>query len=153
MVSARSGDEEESGQTTYFTNGAKTVLINNPASGVFQTQLTGTGTGPYTLEWRNVTTNGESFDDELFTGNVVTGQQIVYTFDSTTVPILTIAQEGTQIVLSWAGSFSNFVLQCSTNLASPEAWATVTNDPVIGSNQLSVVLGQSPASQYFRLIK
>jgi hypothetical protein len=61
-------------------------------------------------------------------------------------PALNILFDGNQCVLSWPAWATNYVLQSTTNLASPN-WATVSN--AVPTNSVTVT-NSSPA-QYFRL--
>jgi hypothetical protein len=61
-------------------------------------------------------------------------------------PVLSIAAAGNQSVLYWPASASNYVLQITTNLSSPN-WVAVTNGtPIIG-----VTLTNALPAAYFRL--
>jgi uncharacterized repeat protein (TIGR03803 family) len=63
-----------------------------------------------------------------------------------TPPSLGIAQGGNQVVAYWPAYATNYVLQATTNLASPN-WQTVSNgSPIIG-----VTLTNSPPGAFFRL--
>jgi N-acetylneuraminic acid mutarotase len=62
------------------------------------------------------------------------------------VPPLNIASSGNQSVLFWPASATNYLLQTTTNLSSPN-WVTVSNGtPIIG-----VTLTNSLPASYFRL--
>jgi hypothetical protein len=61
-------------------------------------------------------------------------------------PTLNIASAGNQSVLYWSASATNYVLQTTTNLSSPN-WVTVTNGaPIIG-----LALTNTLPAAYFRL--
>jgi uncharacterized repeat protein (TIGR03803 family) len=62
-------------------------------------------------------------------------------------PALNILSDGRQSVLSWPAWASNYILQSTTNLASPH-WATISN-AVPG---MAVTVTNSLPAQYFRLV-
>jgi uncharacterized repeat protein (TIGR03803 family) len=66
---------------------------------------------------------------------------------SAPAPVLSILSDGHQSVLSWPASANNYVLQSTTNLASPN-WVTISN-AIPG---MAVTVTNSLPAQYFRLI-
>jgi hypothetical protein len=68
-----------------------------------------------------------------------------------TVPILSIARSGTEVLLTWPDTFNGFTLQSTTNLVSPVAWGTVTPSPIL-VNGLNVVTNSlGGARKFYRL--
>jgi hypothetical protein len=68
------------------------------------------------------------------------------------LPPFLIASSGTNIVLSWPVSFSNFTALVTTNLAPPVLWTpTPTNLVVPGPTNLSLTLPISYQNNFFRL--
>ena len=63
------------------------------------------------------------------------------------------ARSGNSIVLSWAGSATQFGLQSSTNLALANGWTAVTNQVIPASGQNTVTVAASGDNQVFRLVK
>ncbi len=66
------------------------------------------------------------------------------------IPALRIFPAGTNFALYWPTSYTAVSLQCAANLISP-GWQTVTNVPVIVSNQFTVTLPNTAARRYFTL--
>jgi hypothetical protein len=64
---------------------------------------------------------------------------------------LTIQFAGTNLLLSWPVSSSNFVLQAASSLDSSAGWSTVTNQPVINSSNVLVTVGATNTC-FFRLM-
>ena len=62
-------------------------------------------------------------------------------------PALNILSDGHQSVLSWPAWANNYVLQSTTNLASPN-WATISN----ATGGTAVTVTNSLPAQYFRLV-
>jgi hypothetical protein len=64
---------------------------------------------------------------------------------------LRLAVSGTNAVITWPVYPDGFILESSTNLLSPAAWAPVASVPVLTNGVHSVVLGRSVSDRYFRL--
>jgi len=71
-------------------------------------------------------------------------------FSLSLVPSLSITTVGNQAVLSWPTWAPNFVLQTTTNLASP-AWTGVSPAPVVFNGQNVVTNSISGAQQFYQL--
>jgi hypothetical protein len=68
------------------------------------------------------------------------------------VPMLSVAQSGGSVALSWPTPNQNFVLESALALPA-SSWATVTN-PVVTANGInSVTVNPTAAQQFFRLQK
>src|ERR1017187_3693774 len=64
---------------------------------------------------------------------------------------LGIAPAGNQTVLFWPTTFTNYVLQSTTNLASPN-WGLVTDAvPVTVSNAVTITVTNTSPARFFRL--
>ena len=90
--------------------------------------------------------NGNLYGTALGGGTNDDGTVFELTLPPSSPPALSILLNGRQSVLSWPASASNYVLQSTTNLASPN-WATVSY--AMPTNSVTVT-NSSPA-QYFRL--
>lgn len=66
-------------------------------------------------------------------------------------PPLTIVAIGSQMLLQWPTNFPGFVLQSTTNLASPADWARVLPDPVILNGLNTALSPLSGTRMFFRL--
>jgi len=66
-------------------------------------------------------------------------------------PKLTIVPSGANVVLKWPSSATGFVLQSTTGLASPVAWATNSAPPVVINGQNTVTIPISGPQLFFRL--
>jgi hypothetical protein len=68
------------------------------------------------------------------------------------LPRLTIGSlNATHILLSWPGTPSGFILQYSTNLSDPSAWANVTTPAVISGNERFLTNSVTGILRWFRL--
>ena len=67
-------------------------------------------------------------------------------------PLLTPAQSGHQLILSWRTNYAGFKLQSIQDPGSSN-WADSTNSPVISGNQFFVTNPISAGAQFFRLKK
>jgi formylglycine-generating enzyme required for sulfatase activity len=66
-------------------------------------------------------------------------------------PSLSIAPAGNQALLFWPATATNYVLQSTTNLASPN-WVMVSNVvPVTISNEVTVTVTNTSSAMFFRL--
>ncbi len=66
-------------------------------------------------------------------------------------PTLGIAPAGNQTVLFWPTTFTNYVLQSTTNLASPN-WGLVTDAvPVTVKNAVTITVSNALPARFFRL--
>jgi len=66
-------------------------------------------------------------------------------------PALAIARSGTDVLLSWPASQTNYVLHSTTNLASPISWRTVTNVATNSGGQRTVRVPNLDSNRFFRL--
>jgi len=72
--------------------------------------------------------------------------------DRPSQPRLTIASSGTDVVLTWPASATNFTLATTPQLRTNALWATVTNSPsLLGTNQV-VTNAATDTSRYYRLM-
>ncbi|HEV2693511.1 MAG TPA: leucine-rich repeat protein [Verrucomicrobiae bacterium] len=70
------------------------------------------------------------------------------------LPKLAIARSGTNVILSWASSFTGYSLEYTTNLAPLSAWKTNTPAPtVINSLYVATNALSSSTRKYYRLIQ
>jgi len=68
------------------------------------------------------------------------------------LPVLSIANAGNQLSLTWGVSnAAGFLLYSTTNLETRSIWSQVTNLPTLGSNQIQVTFPYSLPNQFFRL--
>jgi hypothetical protein len=66
-------------------------------------------------------------------------------------PLLSIQPiENTNVVLSWAASFTGFTLEASTNLAS-NVWSVVSPAPSVSGTNNVVTNAISGAARFYRL--
>jgi hypothetical protein len=65
-------------------------------------------------------------------------------------PLLAVQLNGSQIMLSWPSSVTNYLLESSISLSAP-AWSTVTNVPAAADITQTVNLNLSSTNQFFRL--
>ena len=66
-------------------------------------------------------------------------------------PLLTIAPEGTNVLVSWPLSASTFHLQATTNLLALNSWASIPQMTFTNGPQISVLVPGNSSSQFFRL--
>jgi len=66
-------------------------------------------------------------------------------------PQISIVPYGANVILVWPANAAAFVLQSTTNLASP-VWSTVSPSPVIIGNQCEVFTPGSGPQRYYRLV-
>ena len=78
----------------------------------------------------------------------------LYIFTAPVPPTLQIAQVGTDVKLIWPTNNANgFLLQSTTNVATPSSWVTVTNEPALVADQFELNTPMLPGQQFFRLLK
>jgi len=66
-------------------------------------------------------------------------------------PVLSAALSGNQIIISWAASPLNYVLQFTTNLAAPAGWNAAPQTPVFSGGQATVTIPIGTTNTFFRL--
>ncbi len=66
-------------------------------------------------------------------------------------PQISILPYGANVILAWPSNAAAFVLQSTTNLASPN-WTTVSPSPIIVGNQCEVFTPSSGTQQFYRLM-
>jgi formylglycine-generating enzyme required for sulfatase activity len=77
--------------------------------------------------------------------------QVTFTYVPPQLTNLGIAPAGNQTVLFWPTTFTNYVLQSTTNLASPN-WGLVTDAvPVTVSNAVTITVTNTSPARFFRL--
>ena len=67
-------------------------------------------------------------------------------------PVLSINRSGSNIILSWAGPATGYVLQQSTAVPNG-AWTDVNQTPVDNAGTRSVTVALAPGNWFFRLKK
>ncbi len=67
--------------------------------------------------------------------------------------VLAVSKAGSQAVVSWQGSLTDFRLQSATNLAATNLWSNVTNSPVLVQGRSTVTNDLSGPRRFYRLIK
>ena len=72
---------------------------------------------------------------------------------SITVPKLTIALSGTNVVLTWATNAPGFTLESTTNIAAPVPWATNSSPITILNGQYTVTNFTAGTQEFYRLIQ
>jgi hypothetical protein len=127
------------------------ALANAPASGTFYdpgktgTRLESLGVHEH---WNNST--NKQYSRNLGTGS---GIELVALTATRPDPLLTIAKEGNQAVVSWQGSLTGFRLQSANALTQPNSWSDVSGPPTLvqGRNTITnVIFG---TNVFYRLIK
>ncbi len=71
---------------------------------------------------------------------------------SVIVPQLTITPSGANMLLTWPTNAVGFLLQSTTNLASPVIWTTNAPEPMVVNGQNTVTNPVSGSEKFFRLI-
>ena len=66
-------------------------------------------------------------------------------------PVLNIAQNGNNIVLSWSTNHIGYTLEAKTDLSPLSNWTPVLGTPTILANQFTVTNSVASGSQFFRL--
>ena len=68
------------------------------------------------------------------------------------LPELSLQLDGSQVLVSWLASYTNYVLESSLSLMPSDSWSTVTNTPVAADIYQTVTLDFSSATnRFFRL--
>jgi hypothetical protein len=71
---------------------------------------------------------------------------------SVPLPALSIALSGTNVVVSWAWSSSDFVLQQNSDLTTTN-WITVTNSPAVTNWQNQWLVSPGAGNNFYRLLR
>jgi hypothetical protein len=66
-------------------------------------------------------------------------------------PRLKMRKSASNTILNWQGSGTNFILQTTTDLSSPNSWVTVTNSPARIGNENTVAVGDIATARFYRL--
>jgi len=136
-------------------NGPKTVRLDDPLAGTYRIDLTGTNSGPFTLDWKQVAADGTVLGTNTFSGSINLGETQTYyiAVSPTGPPRLHLSNQGNALVLSWPTNYAGFYLQTTSNPGDPNSWAAFTNSVSVsgGLNNLAVSLLTS--KQFFRLAK
>jgi len=70
---------------------------------------------------------------------------------ATPVPLLSVATSESNLTLRWPMYATNFLLEATTSLSPPEAWAPVTNTVVTVGETFSVTVDYGLPRRFFRL--
>ena len=98
--------------------------------------------------WNNPTS-------KQYSRNLGTGQGIELVALTATRPdaVLAVSKAGSQAVVSWQDSLTDFRLQSATNLAATNLWSNVTNSPVLVQGRSTVTNEVLGWRRFYRLIK
>lgn len=66
-------------------------------------------------------------------------------------PLLTIAPQGTNVLISWPASTFGFRLQTTTNLIATNSWSSVTQPLSTNASQISTLVPRKNPSEFFRM--
>lgn len=66
-------------------------------------------------------------------------------------PVLQIQPVGSNVVVSWPGTFDNYSLYTATNLAPPIAWSPVGTQPSLNATRLAVTNLPAASARFYRL--
>ena len=66
-------------------------------------------------------------------------------------PLLTIAQNGSNVLLSWSTNHSGYTLETTTDLSSPLNWSNVPGTPATLRNQFVLTNSVTGGNQFFRI--
>jgi hypothetical protein len=70
---------------------------------------------------------------------------------ATTAPQLTIANSGTNVLVTWPSYASNYQLQSNTNLLDPGGWTPITAGVSTNGLTLSALIAKTATATFFRL--
>jgi hypothetical protein len=79
------------------------------------------------------------------TGNITVSAVIVE------APLLSIERQGTNVLISWSMTYTNFVLETTDLLAASNFWSQATAISTVQSNRLVVAEGVTNTARYYRL--
>jgi uncharacterized repeat protein (TIGR01451 family) len=68
-------------------------------------------------------------------------------------PTLFLERTGNRMVISWAKTTENFVLESTENMSSPDSWAIVRTPPVIVEDKITVTVKLGETTTFYRLRK
>jgi hypothetical protein len=88
---------------------------------------------------------GSSVTDPLKVNNSASVKTVVQAI------ALSAARVGPNIVISWPASATGYVLESTPNVAGAITWSPVGTPPQQVGNQMTVTLGITNSSSYFRL--
>jgi hypothetical protein len=114
--------------------------------------LTGTDTGPYTLDWQQVNDTGTPLGTNTYTGTVSPGLVITYFINAvpTGPPPLLFAHQANALVLFWPTNYEGFSVQANATPTDPNGWVSMGGPSAIGAfNFVTNSIGT--ANQFFRL--
>ena len=98
----------------------------------------------------NVAPGSQSLAD--INAMIATGNTVLYLPQKPPAVTLNSTQSGNMLTLAWiTDNPAGLVLQSTTNLTPPTIWLTVTNVPLLISNQPTVTVPISKVNQFYRL--
>ncbi len=128
------------GQTITFPNlGNLDSTSNRVATIVVRPTKAGTIT--------NSASCSSGITDPLKANNLASIKTIVQS-----LPVMTVAQVGGGLVISWPADAGNFMLESTTDLRPPAEWTPVTDAvPTLVGGQMTVIVSIGPGNRFFRL--
>lgn len=66
-------------------------------------------------------------------------------------PAVSIALDGSTVVISWSASAANFALEETAQLGAAGAWTAVSTPPVQVGDRVQVTIPVGPGTRFFRL--
>jgi hypothetical protein len=146
--SESAGNALQGGAEDYLHEAAE---ANNPASGTFYdparsgARLASLGAHEH---WNNPTS--KQYSRNLGTG---LGIELVALTATRPDPVLAVSKAGSQAVVSWQGSLTDFRLQSSTNVTATNSWSDVSDSPVLVQGRNTVTNEVLGWQRFYRLIK
>jgi hypothetical protein len=72
--------------------------------------------------------------------------------ESVATPPLTIAEEGSRVVLSWPAIAEGYQLEVSDGVTLPMVWGLDGNPPVVVGDRISVTVKVTNGRRFYRLV-
>ena len=137
-------DDDSGGLANGDPSGLKGMSIPSPPTGTYQVVATGTGSGPYTLTFTGVATDGTE-QSSVQTGTASLGATVVYnlTYSSTPGAPLGITTGGAAVVLS-PGTLPAFPAQVVNTQSSAQTIKLSNQEPPRWLFPVLVLQGISP---------
>jgi hypothetical protein len=83
--------------------------------------------------------------------NGISSDPIIFSFSDYPFPVLHFIQFNMNFIVTWPTNFSGFTLECTTNLAVPNFWTTVSTSPVVVNGQYAITNTLTIGNKFYRL--
>ena len=150
---AAAGYSAVSNMMYLYVNGALADSVSMNGANITQLQATEAWFGA-AVYWPDNNLNGAINEIRIWDGPLAASQVATnYALGPNALPrpTISVVASGSNMTLSWLGTFPSFTLQCSPVIGAGAVWTPVSASPVLSGGFYSVTLPATNPASFFRL--